>query len=74
MSARGLSFLNDWIAVHIPETATFDVISMDDLIGRLVADAQAMGIAREEIDEEVGNLYRAILEAIACFDPGIPES
>jgi hypothetical protein len=50
-----------------------DVISADELTHKL-ADAKALGIKREEIDEEVDSFYRTILDAIVLFDPGLPES
>lgn len=74
MTTRGINFLDRWIADNIPATATADVVSVDELTDRLIADAKALGIRREEIDEEVSSLYRTIVEAIVHFDPGIPES
>lgn len=38
-----------------------------------IADAKALGIKREEIDEQVDSLYRTILDAIVHYDPGLPE-
>jgi len=73
MSARGINFLDQWLANNVPETAKADVISVDNLTHRLIADAKAVGIKRGEIDEEVGSLYRTILDAIVHFDPGLPE-
>ncbi|WP_421912712.1 hypothetical protein [Mesorhizobium sp.] len=73
MSTRGIDFLDRWIANNIPETAKADVISVDELTHKLFADAKAIGIKREEIDEEVTSLYRTILDAIVHYDPGIPE-
>ncbi|RUX05457.1 DUF768 domain-containing protein [Mesorhizobium sp. M8A.F.Ca.ET.059.01.1.1] len=73
MSARGINFLDQWIANNVPETAHADVISVDELTHKLIADANAIGIKRAEIDEEVDSLYRTILDAIVHFDPGLPE-
>jgi len=33
------------------------------------ADAKAIGIKREEIDEEVESLYRTLVDAVVHFDP-----
>jgi hypothetical protein len=49
-----------------------DVISIDELTHKLFADAQAIGIKRSEIDEEVDSLYRTLLDAIVHLEPGIP--
>ncbi|OBQ59586.1 DUF768 domain-containing protein [Mesorhizobium loti] len=73
MSTRGINFLDQWIANNVPETAGADVISVDNLTNRLIADAKAAGINRGEIDEEVDSLYRTILDAIVHYDPGLPE-
>lgn len=73
MSTRGINFLDQWIANNIPETTKADVISVDELTHKLIADAKALGIKRGEIDEEVDSLYRTILDAIVHYDPGLPE-
>ncbi|MGX5830202.1 DUF768 domain-containing protein [Mesorhizobium sp. 43Arga] len=70
---RGINFLDHWIAKNVPETAKADVISVDELTHKLIADAKVLGIKRGEIDEEVDSLYRTILDAIVHFDPGLPE-
>lgn len=73
MSTRGVNFLDQWIANNVPETTKADVISVDELTHKLIADAKALGIKREEIDEEVDSLYRTILDAIVHYDAGAPE-
>ncbi|BAB48015.1 msl0431 [Mesorhizobium japonicum MAFF 303099] len=73
MSTRGINFLDQWIANNIPETTKADVISVDELTHKLIADAKSLGIKRGEIDEEVDSLYRTILDAIVHYDPGLPE-
>ena len=73
MSTRGINFLDQWIDNNIPETTKADVISVDELTHKLIADAKALGIKRGEIDEEVDSLYRTILDAIVHYDPGLPE-
>ncbi|UVK57390.1 DUF768 domain-containing protein (plasmid) [Mesorhizobium sp. AR02] len=73
MSTRGITFLDQWIRNNVPETAKADVISVDELTHKLIADTKAVGIKRIEIDEEVDSLYRTILDAIVHYDPGIPE-
>ncbi|QND66711.1 DUF768 domain-containing protein [Mesorhizobium loti] len=73
MSERGINFLDRWLANNVPETTKADVISVDELTHKLIADAKALGIKRSEIDEEVESLYRTILDAIVHYDPGLPE-
>ena len=73
MSTRGINFLDRWLANNVPETAKADVISVDELTHKLIADAKSLGIKRVEIDEEVDSLYRTILDAIVHYDPGLPE-
>jgi hypothetical protein len=69
MSTRGINFLDRWIGNNIPETTKAEVISVDELTHKLIADAKALGIKREEID----GLYRTILDAIVHYDAGTPE-
>ncbi|TRC98346.1 DUF768 domain-containing protein [Mesorhizobium sp. WSM4303] len=73
MSTRGINFLGKWIVNKFPETATADVVSVDELTRKLIADAKAVGISRTETDEEVPSLYRVLVDAIVHLDPGLPE-
>lgn len=73
MSTRGINFLDRWITNNVPETTKADVISADGLAHELIADAKALGIKREEIDQEVDRLYRTILDAIVHYGVGMPE-
>lgn len=73
MGTRGIDFLHKWISNNIPETAAADIVSINELTHKLIADAKAVGIRRDEIDEEVDSLYRTLLDAIMHFDPGVPE-
>lgn len=73
MSTRGINFLDRWLANNVPESTKADVISVDELTHKLIADAKALGIKRIEIDEEVDSLYRTILDAIVHYEPGLPE-
>lgn len=51
MSTRGINFLDRWLVNNVPETTKADVISVDEQTHKLIADAKALGIKREEIDE-----------------------
>ena len=73
MSTRGINSLDRWLANNVAETTKADVISVDELTHKLIADAKALGIKGEEIDEEVDSLYRTILDAIVHYEPGLPE-
>ena len=73
MSTRGINFLDRWIANNVPKTMKADVISVDELTHKLIADAKALGIKRGEIDEEVDSLYQTLLDGIVHFDPGLPK-
>ena len=72
MSARGIDFLDQWIANNVPRTMKADVLLVDELTHKLIADAKALGIKRP-IDEEVDSLYRTILNAIEHPLPDFPK-
>ncbi|TGQ67412.1 DUF768 domain-containing protein [Mesorhizobium sp. M00.F.Ca.ET.186.01.1.1] len=74
MNTRGINFLHQWIQNNVPETAKADVVLIHDLTHKLFADAKALGIRRDEIDDEVDSLYRTLLNWIVTFhDPGLLE-
>lgn len=47
MTTRGINFLDRWIANNIPEKTQTDVISVDELTHKLIADARFLGIRRD---------------------------
>ena len=59
MSTRGINFLHRWIQNNVPEKARADVISVDELTHKLIADAAVIGIRGIEIGEEVDRCWRA---------------
>ncbi|BAV50978.1 Protein of unknown function DUF768 [Mesorhizobium loti] len=61
---RAEAIRDQWIANSVPKTMKADVILVDELTHKLIADAKALGIRRGEIDEEVDSPYRTILDAI----------
>ncbi|PBB23930.1 MULTISPECIES: DUF768 domain-containing protein [unclassified Mesorhizobium] len=74
MSTRGINFLDQWLANNVPETTKADVIFVDELTHKMIADAKVLGIKRSEIDEEVDDsLSQMILDAIVHYDPGLHE-
>ncbi|MER9533054.1 hypothetical protein NKI89_25055 [Mesorhizobium sp. M0309] len=72
MSTRGVNFLDRWIGNNLPETAKTDAVSVSEYMHKLYADAKALTIKREEI-EEVDSLYRTLVDAVVHFAPGVPE-
>ncbi|WP_322414093.1 DUF768 domain-containing protein [Mesorhizobium huakuii] len=72
MSARGIDVPDQRIANNVPETTKADVISVEELTHKLIADAMALGINRDEIDEEGDSICRTLFGAIVHFDPGTP--
>ena len=73
MSTRGTNFLHQWLGAHVPETIGADVISVNQLTNKLVADSKAAGLARGDTEEDTENLYQTILDVIVHFEPGLPE-
>lgn len=71
MSTRGTDFLDKWISNNVPKTAGADVISVAELTQKLFADAKAVGISSNEIEEDTGSVYEAILDAIVHHDAGV---
>ncbi|OWK22003.1 hypothetical protein AJ88_13870 [Mesorhizobium amorphae CCBAU 01583] len=72
MSTRGLEFIYKWISEHMPDGPIDDpgllVIDMADQVMR-AADAE--GIAIQEIDEEIGSVYEAIIHAVEHREGGL---
>jgi hypothetical protein len=54
-----------------PKTTQADVISVDELTHKLIADAKALGIKLEEIDEEVD--ASTAPSSRPSFESGTPE-
>lgn len=73
MSTRGINFLHQWIRNNVPETAKSDAVSISEITHKVFSDAKALGIKREEIDEEVDSLYRTLFDWIVHFETGLPE-
>lgn len=69
MSTRGIDFLHKWISKH----AGADIISVAELTEQLFADAKAVGISSNEIEEDTGSVYEAILDAIVHHETGLAD-
>ncbi|MBZ9761567.1 hypothetical protein LB553_11865 [Mesorhizobium sp. CA8] len=74
MSERGAEFFGRWITDNVMRgNVGADIVSVAELTAKLFADAKAAGVSEEEIEEEVGSAYEAILAAIVgSKDPGKP--
>jgi hypothetical protein len=74
MSERGAEFFGRWITDNVMRgNVGADILSVAELTTKLFADARAAGISEEEIEEEVGSAYEAIMAAIVgSKDSGKP--
>ncbi|TIT80700.1 MAG: DUF768 domain-containing protein [Mesorhizobium sp.] len=65
MSERGAEFFGKWITDNVLRGSVgADIISVAELTTKLFADAKAVGISEDEIEEEIGSAYEAIQAAI----------
>ncbi|MDX8506150.1 hypothetical protein [Mesorhizobium captivum] len=65
MSERGAEFFGKWITDNVMRGSVgTDIISVAEVTTKLFADAKAAGISEDEIEEEIGSAYEAILAAI----------
>ncbi|QND66673.1 DUF768 domain-containing protein [Mesorhizobium loti] len=63
MSARGLKFLDNWMAQQLPILAREDPIAASDLADQLMTAAEKAGIRADEINGEVAGVFEVIFEA-----------
>ncbi|RUX96130.1 MULTISPECIES: DUF768 domain-containing protein [unclassified Mesorhizobium] len=64
MSARGLKFLDNWMAQQLPIVARGDPIAASDLADQLMTAAEKAGIRADEINGEVASVFEVIFEAM----------
>jgi hypothetical protein len=67
MSARGINFLDKWMAVHLPDVLVDDMddaVAISDLADQAMKAADREGISSDEISDEVGSVFEVILEAM----------
>jgi|GEM_PF-868717 len=72
MSARGLNFLDKWMAEHLPETASDDPVLISDLADKAMKAADRAGIPTTEISEEVPSVFEVIADALDHREGGEP--
>jgi hypothetical protein len=73
MSTRGTDFLHKWVTNNLTDLASMDVISLAETIQKLFADAKAIGISSNELEEDTGSIYQAMFEAITHQEGGNPD-
>ncbi|RJT26028.1 DUF768 domain-containing protein [Mesorhizobium waimense] len=72
MSTRGADFLHKWISEHMPEGPIDDPGRLvTDLADQAMRAADAAGIPIQEIDEEIGSVYEAIIHAVEHREGGL---
>jgi hypothetical protein len=64
MSARGLKFLDNWLAEQLPVVAQGNPIAASDLADQLMTAAEKAGIGADEINGEVESVFEVIFEAM----------
>jgi hypothetical protein len=73
MSTRGINFVDQWLANNLPETASSDIISVNQLTRDLFSEADEVGISSTEIEEDLGSVYQVIFMAIVHQDAGLAD-
>lgn len=64
MSSRGIEFANEWIQENVNVEAYDPPQSfIDSEVNRLLSDAEAKGISRDEIEEDMGDLSDLLSDA-----------
>jgi len=64
MSTRGINFLDQWMAEHLPNAMTDDPAAICDLVGQVMKAAKREGIDPDEVNEEVGSIFGVIFDAM----------
>lgn len=70
MSTRGVNFLHKWLSANITSMAGSDVISVAEAVQKMFADAKAIGIGSQEIEEDSGSVYETVLDAVVHYEGG----
>ncbi|MEQ1956261.1 hypothetical protein [Mesorhizobium sp. CN2-181] len=73
MSARGLQFLNKWIAKNIPADAKADSVLASELADKVLVAAEKEGLTAKDVGEEVDSIFETILKALKDRAGGSPE-
>lgn len=62
--------MHKWLSNNLKGIIGADVISVSETTQKLFVDAKALGISRDEIEEETGSVYETILDAIVHHEAG----
>ena len=62
MSDRGILFLDEWMAEHLLHVTNDDPATAVDLADQVIEAAKEHGISADEISEEVGSVFKVILD------------
>lgn len=71
MSARGLKFLDKWVAEQLPIVARGDPIAASDLADQLMTAADKAGIGADEIAGEVESVFEVVSAALRRRHDGL---
>ncbi|ESY51577.1 MULTISPECIES: DUF768 domain-containing protein [unclassified Mesorhizobium] len=65
MSKRGSDFLYHWISDHLSDDPIIDpVLLVIDMTAEAKRAAETQGIPGQEIDEEIGTIYKLIMQEL----------
>ena len=65
MSKRGSDFLYHWISDHLQDDPIIDpVLLVIDMTVDAKRAAETQGIPAQEIDEEIGTIYKFIMQGL----------
>ncbi|MGX5830112.1 hypothetical protein [Mesorhizobium sp. 43Arga] len=65
MSKRGCDFLYHWMADHLADDQIIDpVLLVIDMVVDAKRDAENQSIPGQEIDEEIGAVFEAIMQGL----------
>ena len=65
MSKRGSEFLYHWISDRLPDNPIVDpVLLVIDMAVDAKREAETQGIPGQEIDEEIGQIFEAIMQGL----------
>lgn len=65
MSKRGSEFLYHWISDRLPDDPIIDpVLLVIDMAVDAKREAETQGIPGQEIDEEIGQIFEAIMQGL----------
>ncbi|MER8866438.1 hypothetical protein NKI19_22455 [Mesorhizobium sp. M0751] len=73
MSTRGINFFDKWMAEHLPNARSNDPFAIRDLADQALKAAEESGIKAHEIEEEVGNVFDVIFDAMLHREGGMVE-